>query len=285
MPCYLSAFLLFLCSFTGTQAQGPVLRPGDNLVTVNVPPIPATLAESVERYTHFRTAAFDGWHPTRRERLVATRFGDTAQIHHVRFPGGARTQLTFFPDNVAMARYQPTTGDYFVFSKDRGGDENFQNYRYDLATGAATLLTDGRSRNQVGVWAHAGDRMAYGSTRRTGNDVDFYIINPLEPHGNRLLTSNEGGGWFLLDWSPDDHMLLAVEALSINQSFLWLVDTATGAKTPLTPHDRTNLIAYSGGPVARDGKGIYLTTDQDSEFHRLAYLDLTTRQLTLLTSH
>ena len=108
MPCYLSAFLLFLCSFTGTQAQGPVLRPGDNLVTVNVPPIPATLAESVERYTHFRTAGFDGWHPTRREMLVATRFGDTAQIHHVRFPGGARTQLTFFPDNVAMARYQPT---------------------------------------------------------------------------------------------------------------------------------------------------------------------------------
>ena len=147
MARYLSVFLLFLCLVTGSEAQGPVLRPGDNLVTVNVPPIPAALAESVERYTHFRTAGFDSWHPTRREMLIATRFGDTAQIHHVGFPGGARTQLTFFPDNIAAAHYQPTTGDYFVFSKDRGGDENFQNYRYDVATASrATSLASARLR-------------------------------------------------------------------------------------------------------------------------------------------
>src|SRR5207244_4699616 len=64
----------------------------------------------------------------------------------------------------------------------------------------------------------------------------------------------------------------------------WLVDTASGAKTPLMQHDRTTLIAYSGGQFARDGKGIYITTDKDSEFHRLAYLDRATGQLTFLTS-
>jgi dipeptidyl aminopeptidase/acylaminoacyl peptidase len=276
---------IFFSCVSGAISQTPTLRPADNLVTVNVPPIPAVLAESVERYTHFRTAGFDSWHPTRREMLIGTRFADTNQIHRVSFPGGARAQLTFFPDSVSGARYQPTKGDYFVFSKDRGGDENFQNYRYDLSNGAVTLLTDGKSRNQLGVWSHAGDRMAYGSTRRTGNDVDFYLINPLDPQSNHLLVQNQGGGWSVLDWSPDGQALLVEEMVSINQSFLWLVDVKSGDKTPLTPHEAATLIAYSGGQFAKDGKGIYLTTDKDSEFRRLAYLDRTTKELTFLTTH
>ena len=50
-------------------------------------------------------------------------------------------------DRVAGAHFPPTNGDFFVFSKDIGGGEFFQGYRFDLATGAVTLLTDGKSRN------------------------------------------------------------------------------------------------------------------------------------------
>ena len=58
--------------------------------------------------------------------LVLTRFGDTNQVHRVKMPGGDRTQLTFFPDRVATAAYPPKGGDFFVFSKDVGGNEFFQ---------------------------------------------------------------------------------------------------------------------------------------------------------------
>ena len=43
--------------------------------------------------------------------------------------------------------------------------------------------------------------------------------------------------------------------ISINQSFLWLLDAQSGEKTALTPHEATTLIAYSGGQFAKDGKG------------------------------
>ena len=49
-------------------------------------------------------------------------------------------------------------GDHLVFSKDIGGNEFFQFYRFDLATGEATLLTDGKSRNTGWNWSNAGDR-------------------------------------------------------------------------------------------------------------------------------
>src|SRR5438046_2238422 len=96
---------------------------GDNLVVQGIPPVPVELAESVGRYTEFRAATFASWHPTRREMLINTRFADTPQVHLVKMPGGARTQLTFFRDRVQSASFQPKTGDFFVFGKDIGGNE------------------------------------------------------------------------------------------------------------------------------------------------------------------
>src|SRR5207248_2332518 len=84
-------------------AQTSALTPGDNLVTDGVPPVPASIAEAARRYSEFRSAAFWDWHPTRREMLVGTRFGDAQQLHRVRLPGGARNQLTFFADPVSGA--------------------------------------------------------------------------------------------------------------------------------------------------------------------------------------
>src|SRR3954469_16023306 len=100
--------------------------PGDNLVVEGIPPIPLALADELNRYTEFRSAGFSSWHPLKREMLILTRFADTPQVHQVKFPGGARTQLTFFKDRVSGATFQPTKGDYFVFTRDSGGDENFQ---------------------------------------------------------------------------------------------------------------------------------------------------------------
>lgn len=43
----------------------------------------------------FRTATLLGWHPGDRSLLIATRFGNTNQVHRVARPGAAREQLSF----------------------------------------------------------------------------------------------------------------------------------------------------------------------------------------------
>jgi dipeptidyl aminopeptidase/acylaminoacyl peptidase len=216
--------------------------------------------------------------------LIATRFGDTPQLHLVKMPGGERQQLTFFADAVANGTFHPSGGDYIVFSKDIGGGEWFQLYRYDAATGDITLLTDGKSRNLRGPWSSSGDQIAYMSTRRTGKDTDLWVMNPADPNSDHLLTQLQGGGWQPQDWSPDDKKILLTEEISINQTYLWLVDTTTGAKTELTPRDAKERIFYGDAQFSKDTRGVYVTTDKDSEFQRLAYLDLTTRQPRYLTS-
>ncbi|MFN2567295.1 MAG: prolyl oligopeptidase family serine peptidase [Gemmatimonadaceae bacterium] len=269
------------------QATPPTpqtIAPPENLVVEGIPAIPASLAAEVRRYTESRSAGIVDWHPTRREILISTRFGNTAQIHRVRMPGGARYQLTFFDEPVGGASYEPRTGSYFVFTRDVGGNEFAQMYRYDLADGAVTLLTDGgRSQNGGGTWSKAGDRLAYSSTRRNGADRDVWVMNPANRATDRLVLQVSGGGWGPLDWSPDDRKLLVGEYRSVNQSQLWLVDVATGQKELLTA-DGADTVAYGGAEFSADGRGVYLTTDKGSEFQRLGYLDLATRRITPLVT-
>ena len=275
--------LLSLTSFC--VAQPDVVTPADNLVVQGVPPVPRAIVDPVERYTNFRGATLDSWDPVRREMLISTRFGDTSQVHKIAMPAGARSQLTFYEDSVSSAAYPPTSDAAFVFSKDIGGGEFFQLYRYDTASGDVTLLTDGKSRNTAPVWSYAGDKVAYGSTRRNGNDVDLWVIDPANPKSDHMLTQLQGGGWEPLDWSPDGSRVLAFEEISANESYLWIIDANNGTKTLLTPKGGAVKVAYSGGQFSKDGKGIYVTTDKDFEFQRLAYVDLASRQYTYLTTN
>ena len=281
---WMMACVAVLLTGASLLAQEAALGPPESIVADGVPTISAAVAESAGRYGAYRSAALADWNPTKREMLISTRFGDTPQLHLVSTPGGARRQLTFFPDAVTNGRFHPNGGDYIVFMKDIGGGEWYQLYRYDLTTGDVMLLTDGKARNLMGPWSTKGDTLAYMSTRRTGKDTDLWVMNPADPKSDHLLTKLEGGGWEALDWSPDDKKILLKEDLSINESYLWLVDTTSGEKTAFTPRDAKEKVSYGEGEFSKDGKGIYVITDKESEFQRLAYLDLATRQPKYLTT-
>jgi len=263
--------------------QQPVVAPNDNLVAEGIPPIPATLVDEVRRYTESRGAGLAGWHPLRREMLVSTRFANTNQLHLVRTPMGARTQLTFFDEPVGGGSWEPRAGRYFLFTKDVGGNEFGQIYRYDAATARTEMLTPGgRSQNGGWQWSPDGTRIAYGSTRRNGGDRDIFVMDPTNKSTDRMVLQVQGGGWSVSDWSPDGRKLLLGEYLSVNQANVWLLDLATGQKTALT--DPRDTVAWNPGEFTRDGRSIVLTTDQGSEYQQLALMDVATHRVTPLTT-
>jgi dipeptidyl aminopeptidase/acylaminoacyl peptidase len=280
---FLLTWILFLPVFS---SQADEVVPGDNLVVEGIPKIPLSLAEEAARYREFRRARFLDWHPVRKEILMSTRLGNAYQLHYVKFPGGARNQLTFYDDNVFNGHYQPTHGRYFVFGRDTGGNEQYQNYRYDFDTGAVTLLTDGKSRNSLGVWSGRGDRIAYTSTRRNGKDSDLYLIDPSDAKSDRLLAQLDGGGWSPLDWSPDDRKIALLEFISVNESYLWLVDVQSGEKSLLTSKGAAEKVAYDEtAKFSKDGRGLYVITDAGAEFRRLAYFDLGAKKNNFLSGN
>src|SRR6185437_910330 len=247
---------------SGPPAAVQTVQPNPALIVEGIPPIPASIAQQADRYTQVRSAAFLDWHPKKREMLISTRFGDVPQIHRVSAPGAARTQLTFFPDRVTSAHYDPVNGSYFIFSKDIGG---------------------GKSRNLSAVFANHSGQFAYVSTRRNGQDTDLWLMDAGNPKTDHMLLQLQGGGWQPTDWSPDDKQLLLHQEVSANESYIWLVDVAAAQKKLLTPKGPEQ-IAYGDAKFTKDGKGFYTTTDRESEFQRLAYLDLASLQPKYLSS-
>jgi dipeptidyl aminopeptidase/acylaminoacyl peptidase len=254
----------------------------DSIVTESVPAVPTELRADVSRYLEFRSAAFNNWHPTKREMLITTRFADATQLHLMKNAGGARKQITFGAEPVAGGQFQPKTGEFVVFAQDLGGSEFYQFYRLDLADGRTTLVTDGKSRNGSPKWPRSGKQLAFTSTRRNGKDNDIWIVDPLNPASARMLSEVTGGGWRIFDWSRDETKLLAGEYISINESYVHIVDVRSGATELITPKGGEK-VAWSKAQFTGDGRGIFVTTDKDSEFQRLCRLDLASRQLAVLT--
>src|SRR5688572_25910596 len=202
-------FLLLLLPAQVVFAQNKdVITATPNLIVQGIPDIPLSIKNDLLRYTESRAAGFTDWHPVKRNMLISTRFANVPQLHLVKTPLGARKQITFYEDAVTSGTYDPVNGEYFLFNKDIGGNEFSQIYRYDVATGNVTMITDGgRSQNGGITWSDNGKWIAYGSTRRNGADRDIYIMDPKNPSSDKIALQVTGGGWGVLDWSGDNKKL------------------------------------------------------------------------------
>jgi dipeptidyl aminopeptidase/acylaminoacyl peptidase len=267
-----------------SYAQTNTIPPAENLVIENIPSIPTSIVSEVKNYTEYRGASLAAWHPTKKEMIISTRFANSNQLHYVKMAGGARTQITFFDEPVGSANFQPVIGNYFLFTKDIGGNEFSQIFRFDLSNKKVSMLTDGKRSQNGGIhWNKAGTKIVYASTKRNGQDRDIYKMDPLDPSTESLVTENTGGGWGVSDWSEDESKLLIQEYLSVNESRLYLMELKSGIKTRLLP-EKDERTTYSGVCFTKDGKGVYVLTNKENEFNRLAYLELSTKKLNYITS-
>jgi dipeptidyl aminopeptidase/acylaminoacyl peptidase len=252
-----------------------------NLVIENIPEIPQQLKDRIFQYQSTRSASFQDWLHNDEGILISTRFGETAQFHKIKMPGGAREQITFFPEPVGGATVcSDKSKNIFLFTKDVGGGEFYQIFSFDMDNGIYKMLTDGKSSNGGVSWNNKGDKFSFFSTKRNGTDWDIYVADIKNPENAEMVLS-EGGAWGAADWSPDDKSLIVGKYISANESYFYILDIATKSLTQVNPSPEK--IAYGGTIFSKDGKGIFFTSDEKSEFQRLRYYDLQNKTITILT--
>jgi dipeptidyl aminopeptidase/acylaminoacyl peptidase len=261
----LFAATLALLPTVSIHAQ--TVPPPPALTLDQVPPVPVALRAATAPYLEARSATVEGWNPATHGLLIATRFGNSVQLHEVAGPGMARTQISFEEEPIADGAYAPHRGDALVVTKDVGGAEFFQ--LYSLKDGRLTLLTDGRSRNEGARWDREGRRLAYTSTRRDGTDSDIYLMDPRVPASDHMAAQVAGNGWAVTDFAPGGGRALVEHFISISQTELFEMDTASGAMRRLTPQGAA--VAWSGATYGPDG-AIYVISDKGSDFARLGRL-------------
>jgi dipeptidyl aminopeptidase/acylaminoacyl peptidase len=272
--------LLAAVPLAAAEPAPDLVRVPDSIIARHVPDIPRSATEGLLPYENLRVAWFADWHPTERRLLIRTRFGESAQVHEVAMPMGARTQLTFYKDTITEGSYRPGHPDQVLISVNENGAENYQLLLLDRGTGKAKRFTDGKSRNADPKWSHDGKLLAYDSNARNGRDFDLYVTDASAPGRERRVAELQGS-WTVLDWSPDDRRILLEEEISANESYLHWADVATGEVHALTPRRSpasagsagSEGVSYRNGLWAKDGRSVFATSDLDGEFLHLVRLD------------
>jgi dipeptidyl aminopeptidase/acylaminoacyl peptidase len=276
-----SLFLSVSFSASVLFAAGANLPTPSNLKPEGLPAIRQDVFDAINRYTEFRTAVLLDWSPSQREILIATRFGDVPQIHRVATPGGARQQLTFYPDRVSEALFNPANGGEMLFGKDEGGGEFYQLYLDDLHSGKITLLTKGgRTRNTSPAWSRDGKYITFSSTARDGQNGDIWIEDPHNPGSARTLMQANDPGWEISDWSADGKELLLTLERSAVVSEVYLLDVSTGQKRKLGPDSPD--AGWFNPRFANSSQGAFTISNVGSDNAQLIYVALGSKQVTAL---
>ncbi|HWH83892.1 MAG TPA: prolyl oligopeptidase family serine peptidase [Burkholderiaceae bacterium] len=278
-----------------TAPVGPAITPNPNLVVQGIPPIPASVATQVAKYTDFRGHAFVDWHPARREMLVSHRpaGASVVQLFRVAAPLAEPEPLTDGAEPVRNASYEPRDGRYIVFARATGGDEADKLYRLDLPSKQITPLTDTPERHSLEGWLHGSsrlltlasplDRTAQGGSRASVSQL-LRLIDPLQPAAARTLAELPGGGWGVGGVSWDDRQIALTRYLSANESEVWLLDLASGRRTQLLPAAGGAKATYFAGEFTRDNAALYVVSDQGGEFRELARIGLADQRLVPITA-
>jgi len=282
-------FALATALTLSTVAAQEVVPPPESLVLENVPAIPAELALKFKPYGEFRPHGMLSWHPKEREMLVRRRLNATTQVHLVTNPLTTPQPLTDFPNAVNDASFEPTRGEYFVFPMGEGGNEVYRIYRYDMASRETTPLSPDGERAGTPRFNRKGDRIVYTTVLIDKNNPDrnsntaLHIVDPRKPATDKVLARWDKGTWGNFRFSDDGKRLVYLEFVSINESYVWLMQLATGKKRRITHAAEDGPVSYGDAEFAKDGRGVYTTSDRGSEFRRLVYLPLDGKPERVLT--
>ncbi|HUS67253.1 MAG TPA: DPP IV N-terminal domain-containing protein, partial [Kofleriaceae bacterium] len=264
------------------SAAAPAVAATGNQVLDGTPAIPDELRQRLEPYLNTRSAGISDIAEDGSSILVTTRFGNALEVHLVTRPGGDRTQLTFAQEPTRGGTFVPGSKRSLIFTRDVGGNEQYQLYRLDLDGARTTLLTDGKSRNESALWSPDGKKLAWGSTRRNGRDFDVWVSDGTSAASAVQVVEGKGE-WLPVDFSHDGKKLLVLESISINHARMYLADLDKKTVTNITPGDKP--VAHRDGALAPDGKRAYITSDRDGEFVQLYEVDLAKNSWRSLTAN
>lgn len=239
-----------LVSAGALPLQAKPVQPAAGLLVDGIPTLERVLSAERKEPSVIR---FVDWHPVRAEMLVMATAGGSQQLHLLTGPGAPARALTRGRDKVDSARWEPSQGDYLVFSRDQGGDEAYRLFRLQgkpleaadqNAVEAPVALTPPEGRVSEFAFLPEGRGLVYvldrldraaapalqGGARKSLSQLIW--VDPLKPEESRVLGHAEGGRYADLRVS-DSGQVLVIQTLAGRSQLLRFNPLRGGPGRPL----------------------------------------------------
>jgi dipeptidyl aminopeptidase/acylaminoacyl peptidase len=194
-------------------------------------------------------------------------------VYSVPVTGGAPTQLTSSTKESTYAVSYVPTDARFIYTYDRGGNENNHLYLRELDGTERDLTPGDKVKANFLGWSHDRKSFFYSTNERDARFFDIYEM-PIESFKPTLVYKDETG----LDFGDisNDKKYIAFEKTggSPADSDVYLYNTATRELKNITSH--TGDVANSAQTFDVNSKNLYFLSDAGSEFKYVARYDLAT---------
>ncbi|WP_149195543.1 S9 family peptidase [Luteimonas suaedae] len=201
--------------------------------------------------------------------LFTSKRSGVANLYVMPAAGGAAEALTDSDETVMAIGWFPD-GERVLYASDRGGDELYHLFVRE-PDGATRDLTPGeRLKARFIAWAPDGASFFAATNERDRRHFDLYEYSTTDYTRRRLFTNNDA---YQMHAVSGDRRLVALSRIHDNahtDCFVYEVDSAKMRRL----NEAGRRIACVPQEFSRDGRHLFLTSDEDREFSRLERLDL-----------
>lgn len=238
-----------------------------------------------ERYLNVRNAYGPTFSPDGQNLSFLTDITGVAEVWSVPVRPGTDLpawpeQLTFRGERVSGILYSPVEPVMLV-AADSGGSELDQFYTLSQDGAEFHALTHlPKVMYREGHWSPDGQRLIYASNERDARYFDIY--ERVMASGETRLIWQQDSTNFPGSYSPDGTQLIVSRHHTSTFVQLFLLDVASGEARALTPETADGPSSFSHVSWAADASGLYVISDRGRDFANLAWLDLSTGELSYL---
>lgn len=197
------------------------------------------------------------------------------QIWTMPITGGFPDQLTY---GSGVDWLESGPAGQWLYGADTDGDERVGMHLISAdGTSDRTIVEKSPAFRTFGAWSRDRRRFAYSSTERNGTDFDIYVTDVDTGQSRRVYDGK--GGFYVAAWQPGGE-LVAVSETRGGGNNLHLLDVSTGKLTTLFAPK--TIAQYDSIQWTPDGRGFYLSTNQTSDNHEIAFYDVGTGKLSTI---
>lgn len=204
----------------------------------------------------------------------------TSQIYYVNKPGEKPVQFSNFSERVSG--YEPNPANDLVFAESDIGGSEYDRFFLTDGSGAEFRQISGNEPKVLygfGRWSPDGTFFTYYTNKRNPFYYDIYLYYPATGADELILSSDHSN--FPSAVSSDGNLIVIARSYSTYDNDLYLLNRKTKELKLITEHDNFNNPAeFQGAVFDENNEKIYIVTNLNNDFFRLAVYDLKSRKLT-----